>query len=56
MSKFELTVQAAPVAGSGLSAHVYEAATQQEAIDAFWADVDAFGLLVSKVVSVVEVA
>jgi hypothetical protein len=50
--QFELTIQAAPVAGSGISTAVYDAETQEAAIAAFWEDVDAFGLCVSKVVSV----
>ena len=55
MSMFQLTVKAAPAAGGNLSFHDYEAASADEAVADFWADVDAFGLMVSAVVEVQQV-
>ena len=53
--KFEITVQAAHVANDEVSQHIYTACTKEEAVREFWADVDAFELVVSKVLAVREV-
>jgi len=50
--QFELTIQAAAVAGGEVSTVMYEAATADDAVKAFWDDVNAFGLCVSKVLAV----
>jgi len=55
MRKYQITVLAAPIAGSGITTHEYRAEAAEQAVKDFWADVEAFGLDVSAVISVVGV-